>query len=132
MSNRMIKTRILLLATALLICESCSQKKGKVDLVEQNASSSVDAQQNDGPADTILIKSHLTALTKTKSFRTHSDVAQLDQTAEYIRSNLARYTPAIVVQEYSAAGQHYKNIVASFGVNNSRRIIIGAHYDVYG
>ena len=67
MSNRMIKTRILLLATALLICESCSQKKGTADLVEQNASSSVDAQQNDGPADTILIKSHLTALTKTKS-----------------------------------------------------------------
>jgi hypothetical protein len=128
----MIKIRILLLITTVLLCESCSVKKKKVDLAGENTSSNVPAESSESPADTAIIKAHLIALTKTQSFRTHNNVAQLDQTAEYIRSNFARYTDVVSVQKFSAGGQSYKNVIASFGTNNATRIVIGAHYDVCG
>ena len=83
-------------------------------------------------ADTAIIRSHLTALTKTKSFRTYANVTQLNQTAGYIQTVFAKYADKVSVQEYKVKGQSYKNIIASFGTRNSTRIIIGAHYDVCG
>jgi hypothetical protein len=83
-------------------------------------------------ADTSIIRSHLTALTKTKSFRTHANVTQLNQTAGYIQTVFAKYSDKVSIQEYKVKGQSYRNIIASFGTSNSTRIIIGAHYDVCG
>ena len=128
----MINIRILLLATTVLCFGSCSVKKPKPDTANDNTLSDSASDNSKTTADTAIIKSHLTALTKTESFRTHNDVDQLDKTAEYIRSHFAQYTNTIFLQEYSANGQKYKNVIASFGTNNATRIIIGAHYDVCG
>jgi hypothetical protein len=128
----MIEIRILLLVIVFAFCESCFVRNAKVDEVAEHPRSESNAKTGDGPADTTSIRLHLTALTKTQSFRTHNNVAQLNQTADYIRSKFALYTNVISIQEYSAGGQSYRNIIASFGTNNSKRIIIGAHYDVCG
>lgn len=82
--------------------------------------------------DTALIRSHLIALTKTSQYRTHDNVAQLNETAAYIRSVFAQYADTISVQEYEANGQTYKNVISSFGTGNTKRIVVGAHYDVCG
>lgn len=82
--------------------------------------------------DTVIIRTHLNAITKTKSFRTYNDIEQLNKTADYIRSVFSKYTTNLTEQKYSASGQSYKNIIASFGPENTARIIIGAHYDVCG
>lgn len=83
-------------------------------------------------ADTTLIKSHLTAITKTKTFRTHQNISQLNATADYIKTVFASYSDSVSFQEYSVDGKTYKNVICSFGVEHTKRIIVGAHYDVCG
>jgi uncharacterized protein YjgD (DUF1641 family) len=81
-------------------------------------------------SDTTIIKSHLTAITKTGKFRNYKNIDQLNNTADYIKSIFAKYTDSIFVQEYIVNGQIYKNVICSFGTEHKKRIIVGAHYDV--
>lgn len=81
-------------------------------------------------SDTIIIKSHLTTITKTGKFRTYKNIDQLNKTAEYIRSVFNQYSDSVFIQGYSVNGQVYKNVICSFGTENKKRIIVGAHYDV--
>ncbi len=81
-------------------------------------------------SDTTIIKSHLTAITKTGKFRTYKNIDQLNSTAEYIKSVFKQYSDSVCIQEYSVNGQVYKNVICSFGTENKKRIIVGAHYDV--
>jgi hypothetical protein len=81
-------------------------------------------------SDTTLIKTHLIAITKTGQFRTFRNIEQLNRTANYIKTVFAQYTNDVSFQEYTVDGKIYKNVICSFGPENSKRIIIGAHYDV--
>ena len=81
-------------------------------------------------SDTTLIKIHLTAITKTEQFRNHKNIDQLNKTANYIQSVFGQYSDSVYFQEYIVNGQVYKNVICSFGTENTRRIIVGAHYDV--
>ncbi|GAA4198279.1 M28 family peptidase [Pedobacter jeongneungensis] len=83
-------------------------------------------------SDTALIRSHLKTLTKTPQFRNHSNIDQLNLTADYIRNIFQKSTNSVSVQEYNVNQKTYKNIICSFGTENKRRIIVGAHYDVCG
>lgn len=83
-------------------------------------------------ADTAIIKSHLIAITKTGKSRTYNNVDQLNKTADYIKTVFSQYSDSISIQEYSVNGQVYKNVICSFGTENKKRIIVGAHYDVCG
>jgi hypothetical protein len=81
-------------------------------------------------SDTTIIKTHLTAITKTAQFRTYKNIDQLNKTADYIKTIFNQYADSVIIQEYSANGQLYKNVICSFGTENQKRIIVGAHYDV--
>ncbi len=81
-------------------------------------------------SDTTTIKSHLTAITKTGKFRTYRNIDQLNKTAGYIQSVFSKYSDSVFIQEYSVNGHVYKNVICSFGTENPKRIIVGAHYDV--
>lgn len=81
-------------------------------------------------SDTILIKQHLIALTQTPQFRTYNNIHQLNNTAQFINSIFSKYADSTVTQNYQVEGNTYKNVIASFGTENKKRIIIGAHYDV--
>lgn len=83
-------------------------------------------------ADTVLIKNHLTKITKTGAFRNHLDIEQLNKTATYIQSIFAKYSDSVSLQEYVVDGKTYKNVICSFGTHHAKRIIVGAHYDVCG
>jgi hypothetical protein len=83
-------------------------------------------------SDTTLIKSYLKILTKTPQFRNHSNINQLNLTADYINTIFKKSSDSISVQEYNVEQKTYKNIICSFGTENKKRIIIGAHYDVCG
>ena len=80
--------------------------------------------------DTIIIKSHLTAITKTEKPRNHKNIDQLNKTADYIKTIFSQYSDSIFIQEFLVNGQVYKNVICSFGTENKKRIIVGAHYDV--
>ena len=81
-------------------------------------------------ADTALIKSHLTAITKTEGFRNHQNPELLDKTAAYLYSYFEQYADTVFYQDYLANGQRYRNVIGAFGTHNRERIVVGAHYDV--
>jgi hypothetical protein len=83
-------------------------------------------------SDTSLIKEHLKNITKTNSYRTCNNTEQLDKTAAYIKSVFEKYSDHVTFQVYTAEGRTYRNVICSFGTENKKRIIIGAHYDVCG
>ena len=83
-------------------------------------------------SDTSIIKSHLAYLTKTTSFRTFDNPQELNRTADYIQGVFKQYSDAVSLQEFSVKGIKYKNVICSFGMENPKRIIVGAHYDVCG
>lgn len=70
------------------------------------------------------------AITKTGNFRTFKNIDQLDKTANYIKTIFSQYSDSTSLQEYSVNRQVYKNVICSFGTENKKRIIVGAHYDV--
>ena len=83
-------------------------------------------------ADTALIKSHLTAITKTEGFRNHQNPELLDKTAAYLYSHFKLYADTVFYQDYLANGQRYRNVIGAFGTHKRERIVVGAHYDVCG
>lgn len=96
--------------------------------------SSYSAHASAPHADTILIKTHLTAITKTNGFRTYNNTALLDKTADYIYNHFQKHADTTYYQEYTANGRTYKNVICKFRSKNNKKskkiIVVGAHYDV--
>jgi hypothetical protein len=85
-----------------------------------------------GNSDTTIIKTHLTTITRSNGFRTHDNINLLDKTADYIKNTFNQYTDSVSIQSFSVNGRSYQNVICSFGTENPKRIIVGAHYDVCG
>ncbi|WP_258097552.1 M28 family peptidase [Marinoscillum pacificum] len=83
-------------------------------------------------SDTTIIRQHLTAITKTDGFRNYRNLQLLNQTADYIQSVFSQFSEHVSIQEYEVGSTTYKNVIASFGMEHKKRIIVGAHYDVCG
>jgi Zn-dependent M28 family amino/carboxypeptidase len=56
----------------------------------------------------------------------------LNKVAVYIESELKTCGLPVEIQEFTAKGTVYKNILASYGPSDAPRLVLGAHYDVYG
>ncbi|MCB2376802.1 M28 family peptidase [Hymenobacter sp. BT635] len=83
-------------------------------------------------ADTVRLRHHLVALTSTPEPRNYQHLASLNQAADYIRRELQAAGARLSEQPYQVQGNTYRNVIGSFGPENSPRLIIGAHYDVCG
>lgn len=83
-------------------------------------------------SDTNLIKAHMTVLTKTAVHRNYENIEQLNEIADYLHTEFAKYADTVYFQSYFIGKREYKNVIASFGVKHDERIIVGAHYDVCG
>jgi hypothetical protein len=88
------------------------------------------ASGSTGHADTALINKHLQIITKTDGFRNHRNLTLLNKTAAYIFNVFEQAADTTYFQEFEADGKIYKNVICSFGSKNSKRVIVGAHYDV--
>ena len=84
-------------------------------------------------ADTALIRTHLTAITKTVGYRNYQNVKLLDQVAAYIRDVFGRYADTVFYQLFQVQGKTYRNVVCRFGTHIDKPVmVVGAHYDVCG
>lgn len=81
-------------------------------------------------ASALKLKEHVSELTSTAQSRNYKHVAALNQSADYIKRELLKYTADVAEQPYVVNGVIYKNIIARFGDITRERIIVGAHYDV--
>ena len=97
-----------------------------------NACQSQSVIQANTPADRGMLVRHVRALTDAEATRTYYNPHILNNTAAYITEVFSKYSGCVSPQIYKADGVEYKNIICSFGPEAGERIIIGAHYDVFG
>ncbi len=82
--------------------------------------------------DTVRLKNDLRKITKTENSRNYLNTETLNFVADYIFEELAKCCLQVYFQTFIVNETEYKNVIGSLGVDNSERIIIGAHYDVAG
>lgn len=79
-----------------------------------------------------LLRAHVNFLTTLPAPRSAQHPAMLDSVANYIGRRLQYAGGHWSEQPYRADGVRVRNIIGSFGPAEGPRIIIGAHYDVFG
>jgi len=78
------------------------------------------------------IKEDLKAITTLEQPRNYRNIASLDTVAQYIKDELSKVCDSTQFQTYQVQKNEYKNVIGSIGLDHHERIIIGAHYDVFG
>ncbi|WP_133273910.1 M28 family peptidase [Hymenobacter radiodurans] len=71
-------------------------------------------------------------LTSIQPARNYLNLASLNKAADYIKAEFEKLSAQVEEQPFRADGRDYRNIIASFGPPDAERIILGAHYDVFG
>ncbi len=71
-------------------------------------------------------------LVLTETFRNYLNVETLNQTAADIFKRFQDFGYSPEYQDFEVQGTIFKNVIASIGPPSAPRLIIGAHYDVYG
>lgn len=74
---------------------------------------------------------HVEFLTSVYPFRNYKNIESLNKVADYIDAELGKYSLPINHQEWIVKGNIYKNVIAYYQPEKTKRFIIGAHYDVY-
>lgn len=77
------------------------------------------------------MKAHVLKLSNDYSPRNHTNTKNLDRCAEYIRVHFKKAGADTSIQEFTARGRKYQNVIGFFGDKTGERIVIGAHYDAY-
>lgn len=83
-------------------------------------------------ADSKRMKENLTSILNTEKPRNSSNIAELNQVAEFIYNEFKTLSDSVTEQKFMADGREYKNIICSINTDQAERLIIGAHYDVCG
>jgi len=78
------------------------------------------------------LRKHVVRLSTLPDARNYRHPEALDQAAQYIHQRFKRYTDRTVYQKFRLGETVYKNVLCSFGPEAAPRIIVGAHYDVFG
>ncbi len=71
-------------------------------------------------------------LTKLRPYRNFENRSSLEKVCIYIIKEFENLKLAYEEQKWIANGKEYTNIIASYNIHKSKRLIIGAHYDVCG
>jgi len=79
-----------------------------------------------------LLYQHVKFLTTLRPFRNYQNRESLEKVCHYLKGEFDKYGLEAVEQTFTARGSEYKNIIASYNRDKRRRMIVGAHYDVYG
>lgn len=85
-----------------------------------------------GQSDTVLLRKHVAELTESPKARNFSHPDRLNEVSNYIFSELNKTADTCFFQNYQVNGITYRNVVARINGKSSKRIVIGAHYDVCG
>jgi Zn-dependent M28 family amino/carboxypeptidase len=84
------------------------------------------------PVDKERLRKDVQALAAIVPPRNAKNVDSLDKSADYILEEFRKTGGRAEMQRFTQDGKEYKNIICSFGPETRDRIIVGAHYDVYG
>jgi Zn-dependent M28 family amino/carboxypeptidase len=79
-----------------------------------------------------LLKKHVKFLTTLRPYRNYQNLDSLEAVCDYLRHEFESFGLEVNEQKFIAGGQEYKNVIATYNGNKSRRLIVGAHFDVCG
>ena len=78
-----------------------------------------------------IVKRHLSFLTGVNDFRNYWNFKGLKSVVDYLREEMESYGLSVTLQEWTARGNQYQNIIAQFRPESTKRLVVGAHYDVF-
>ncbi len=71
-------------------------------------------------------------LTELRPFRNYQNLASLAQVVDYIKNEFEQAGLDVRYQKWTAAGNEYTNVIGVYNGHKSKRLVVGAHYDVCG
>jgi hypothetical protein len=77
------------------------------------------------------LRQHVEKLSVELAPRNYKRIWNLDKCADYIAGHFQQAGGVLSEQTYEVEGKTYRNVIASFGIENGARIVVGAHYDAY-
>ena len=83
-------------------------------------------------ADTKRMYRDVEFLTSVYPPRNHMNYESLEEAASYIEAEIQELDCKVENQYFEVNGRRYRNVIASFNTGRKKRLIIGAHYDVFG
>ncbi len=83
-------------------------------------------------ADAAKLEQHVRFLSAEGEWRSVHNAPGMSRAADYIATAFAATGATVSQQPYKAGPVETKNVVARFGLETRPRVVIGAHYDVYG
>ncbi|MBL0349850.1 MAG: M28 family peptidase [Elusimicrobia bacterium] len=91
------------------------------------------AQADSAPrADAKRLGQHVRFLAALQPERSHLHTKSLGAASDYIEARFREYGFNPVLQKYDVNGRTYQNVTVVRGPKNTRRLVVGAHYDVCG
>ena len=82
--------------------------------------------------DAARLKEHVLTLSEKNHPRDCSHPGNLNLCARYISSHFEQAGARVSFQEFSVAGNSYRNVRGLFGPHTGTRLVVGAHYDSCG
>lgn len=78
------------------------------------------------------LERHVRTLSGVEPAREASHPEVLREVADYIGRELAAFGGELVTADFEVSGRTYRNVGVLLGPDTPRRVVIGAHYDVFG
>jgi hypothetical protein len=85
-----------------------------------------------GYCDEIRIENDLRVITKTPKPRNYLNNETLHFVANYIFKVFSENCDTVYYQKFFVNGLEYKNVIGVMGPSKKEKIVVGAHYDVFG
>lgn len=71
-------------------------------------------------------------LTGLRPYRNYRNLDSLEKVCHYLKQEFAKAGFSPIDQNWMASGNEYTNVIASYNPEKSKRLVVGAHYDVAG
>ncbi len=71
-------------------------------------------------------------LTTLRPYRNYLNLDSLNKVCDYLKKEFTKSGFDCGEQKWTVSGNEYKNIIASYNKDRSKRLVVGAHYDVCG
>ena len=92
----------------------------------------ISSMPNKPSVDPSKLQTHVIKLSQELGPRDYKHPENLDRVAAYIKQELIAAKGEVSEQPFTARGNTYKNILATFGPKTEERVVVGAHYDSCG
>jgi hypothetical protein len=86
----------------------------------------------DTNVDPVRLREHVEFLSGGEVARSHDHPERLDAVATYIEAEFRKAGLRPIRQSFEVNGRTYSNVIGRYGSESAARLVVGAHYDVYG